>query len=236
MSLLFFSIVAGTFAWNLDLHMTSLNDNPTHTCANVFLPSSNGLLIMNTSIFTELRLRLVTTNLAVTPSNCHSTPLLLFINAGEGSMASDECRPFCGPPTTCNLENQLEDLTIWNCHCPGGTCDQIAFAIAPGAFVDNGIPAQICHVRYTYWWHSLTHWGRATHICVGKLTIIGSDNGLSPDRRQTIIWTNGGTLLIGPIGTNFSDILIEILTFSFTECYWKFRLRNGGHFFSASMC
>ena len=27
---------------------------------------------------------------------------------------------------------------------------------------------------------ALTHWGRATHICVGKLTIIGSDNGLSP--------------------------------------------------------
>ena len=33
----------------------------------------------------------------------------------------------------------------------------------------------------------LTHWGRATHICVGNLTIIGSDNGLSPGRRQAII-------------------------------------------------
>ena len=33
----------------------------------------------------------------------------------------------------------------------------------------------------------LTHWGRVTHICVGKLTIIGSDNGLSPARRQAII-------------------------------------------------
>ena len=28
-----------------------------------------------------------------------------------------------------------------------------------------------------------------TQICVGKLTIIGSDNGLSPGRRQAIIWT-----------------------------------------------
>ena len=28
-----------------------------------------------------------------------------------------------------------------------------------------------------------THWGRATHICVSKLTIIVSDNGLSPGRR-----------------------------------------------------
>ena len=32
-----------------------------------------------------------------------------------------------------------------------------------------------------------THWGRVTHICVGKIDIIGSDNGLSPERRQTII-------------------------------------------------
>ena len=38
----------------------------------------------------------------------------------------------------------------------------------------------------------LTHWGRVTHICVGNLPIIGSDNGLSPDRRQAIIWTNAG--------------------------------------------
>ena len=67
----------------------------------------------------------------------------------------------------------------------------------------------------------LTHWGRVTHICVSKLTIIGSDNGLSPDRRQAIIWTNAGLLLIGPLGTNFSEILIEILTFSFKKMRLK---------------
>ena len=63
----------------------------------------------------------------------------------------------------------------------------------------------------------LAHWGRVTHICVSKLTIIGSDNGLLPDRRQAIIWTNAGLLLIGPLGTSFSEILIEILTFSFKK-------------------
>ena len=57
----------------------------------------------------------------------------------------------------------------------------------------------------------LTHWGRVTHICVGKLTIIGSDNGLSPGWRKAIIWTNAGILLIGPLKANFSEILIEIL-------------------------
>ena len=60
-----------------------------------------------------------------------------------------------------------------------------------------------------------------THICVGKLIIIGSDNGLSPDRRQTIIWTNAGLLLIGPLETNFSEILTEILTFSSKKMHLK---------------
>ena len=39
-------------------------------------------------------------------------------------------------------------------------------------------------ITYTNVDFSLTHWGRVTHICVGKQTIIGSDNGLSPGRRQ----------------------------------------------------
>ena len=60
-----------------------------------------------------------------------------------------------------------------------------------------------------------------THICVGKLTIIGSDNGLSPKRHQAIIWTNAGILLIRPLGTNFSEILIEIQTFSLKKIRLK---------------
>ena len=67
----------------------------------------------------------------------------------------------------------------------------------------------------------LTRWGRVTHICVGKLTIIVSDKGLSPVRRQAIIWNNDGILLIGPLGTNFSEILIEIHTFSFKKMHLK---------------
>ena len=68
---------------------------------------------------------------------------------------------------------------------------------------------------------SITHWGRVTHICVGKLTIIGSDNGLSPGRRQAIIWTNAGILLIEPLGTNSSEILIGIQIFSFKKMSLK---------------
>ena len=84
--------------------------------------------------------------------------------------------------------------------------------------------------------HFLTHWGRVTQICISKLTIIGSDNGLSTGRRQAIIWTNAGILLIGPLGTNFIGILIGIHTFSFEKMHLKSRPENGGHFVSASMC
>ena len=68
---------------------------------------------------------------------------------------------------------------------------------------------------------TLTHWGRVTHICVSKLSINGSDNGLAPRRRQAIIWTNNGILLIGPLGTNFSEILIKMYTFSFKKMHLK---------------
>ena len=60
-----------------------------------------------------------------------------------------------------------------------------------------------------------------THICDHHLTIIGSDNGLSPGRRQAIIWTNEGILLIWPLETNFSEILIEIRTFSLKKIRLK---------------
>ena len=59
----------------------------------------------------------------------------------------------------------------------------------------------------------LTHWGRVTHICISKLNIIG--------RWEAIIWTNAGILLIGPLGTNFSEILIKIQTFSLKKMHLK---------------
>ena len=52
--------------------------------------------------------------------------------------------------------------------------------------------------------------------------IIGTDNGLSPECHEAIIWNNAGILLIRPLGTNFSDhgdILIEIHTFSFKKMH-----------------
>ena len=74
------------------------------------------------------------------------------------------------------------------------------------------------------------------HICVSKLTIIGSDNGLSPGRHQAIIWNHAVTLLIGPLGTNLSEICIGIQIFSFTEMHFKMSSGKRQPFVSASMC
>ena len=67
----------------------------------------------------------------------------------------------------------------------------------------------------------LTHWGRVMHICVSEPTSIWSNNGLSPGQRQAIFWTNAGILSIGPLGTNFNEIVIEIQTFSLKKMRLK---------------
>ena len=74
------------------------------------------------------------------------------------------------------------------------------------------------------WW--LTHWGRVMHICISKLTIIGSDNGLSPGQCQAIIWTNAWILLNGSLGATFSEISSEINIFSFKKMHLKMSSGN----------
>ena len=85
--------------------------------------------------------------------------------------------------------------------------------------MQKDITALLMHWSYVSF--ALTHGGQVMHICVSKLTIIDSDNGLSPGWRQAINWTNAGILLTGPLGTNFSETLIEICTFSFKKMHLK---------------
>ena len=52
-------------------------------------------------------------------------------------------------------------------------------------------------------------------------SIICPENGLSPDRRQAIIWTDDGIFLTGPLGTMFREIMNKIHAFSFKIMYLK---------------
>ena len=67
----------------------------------------------------------------------------------------------------------------------------------------------------------LINWGWVMHICVNILNIIGSDNDLLPGQGKAIIWTNIGILLIGPLGTNFSEIVIKVHIISSKEMHLK---------------
>ena len=60
-----------------------------------------------------------------------------------------------------------------------------------------------------------------TQICISKLIIIGSDDGLSPGRRQAIIWINAKILIIETLTTNFSEILNVIHIFSLKKMHLK---------------
>ena len=83
-------------------------------------------------------------------------------------------------------------------------------------------------LAYKWWpfWSSfnvLTYWGRATHICANKLTTIGSVNGFSPGRRQAIIWSSAGILLIRPLEEISVKSLSKFIYFHSIKCIWKCR-------------
>ena len=71
---------------------------------------------------------------------------------------------------------------------------------------NNALWHKVCTYFFwcTAWKPCSTHWGRVMHIYISKLTTIGSDNGLLPHRRQAIIWTSAGMLLVWPLGTNLN--------------------------------
>ena len=88
---------------------------------------------------------------------------------------------------------RIQTINIW-CVCVwvGGVCmSPCTHARTHDLwFSDTPVPT---HGDGHYAIHSLTHSGRVTHIWIGKLTNIGSDNGLSPGRRQAIIWSNAAS-------------------------------------------
>ena len=121
-------------------------------------------------------------------------------------------------PTTC-IEVNLNWFHIKNV-----SCEQDQRLLWWADFAKKLSAAKMSSAKWQLFCLSLsvlTHWGWVTHMWVNDLTIICSDNGLSPGWRQAIIWTNDGILLIGPLRTNFSEILIEIHAFSFKKIHLK---------------
>ena len=73
------------------------------------------------------------------------------------------------------------------------------------------------HPTCTQGFIHVTNGSRVTHICISKLTIIGSDRGLFPSWHQAIIWTNAWILLIWPCGTYFNGFFEQYSYISIQE-------------------
>ena len=110
----------------------------------------------------------------------------------------------------------MTHASLWRRNGYQGVTKQAAVTMASRRILQSGCFKAIFRAI-----SALTHWDRVTHIGVSKIIIIASDNGLSPSRRQAIIWINDGILLIGPLGANFSGTLIEIRKFSFNKMHLK---------------
>ena len=106
--------------------------------------------------------------------------------------------------------------------------------IYEGHFTGNSHEANPQHVFRDYtvkitsiisamgrWLKPLHYWGRARHICVSYLKTTGSDNGLSPDRHQSVVWTNDRILSVGPLEINFHEISFEIRICTFKTMHLK---------------
>ena len=75
---------------------------------------------------------------------------------------------------------------------------------------------------FTYWnFNSMRPSDMSDTYMCQLSNFTGSNNGLLSGWHQAIILTNAGILLIGPLGMNFNEILIETRTFSFKKMHLK---------------
>ena len=79
------------------------------------------------------------------------------------------------------------------------------------------------------------HWGRVTHNCVGKLTIIGSDNGLSPDKplSEPVLGYIVNWILENKLQWNINR---NLYVFIHENAFENVVRKLGDIFVSASMC
>ena len=116
------------------------------------------------------------------------------ISSTELDYSSINCTRSTSPKNSCkqpwrNAAGRTHGLWKKLCHGMNNHFPMIVGALIHQADTVIQAPKPVCHFMAEDIPSPpvLTHWGRVTHMCVGNVTIIGSDNGLSPGRRQAII-------------------------------------------------
>ena len=69
--------------------------------------------------------------------------------------------------------------------------------------------------------HMLHHWIDWRIYTLINLTLIGSDNGLSPVQRHAIMRNNVESLAVGPLGENLNHIFFEIQNFHLRKTFYS---------------
>ena len=156
-------------------------------------------IIKATTVLTILNNRCLLLHIYWTSSYSYNNPMFYFdrcalmstLEKDDRSITRLYCRPY----------DEISLYILLKQQCTNGACllgetsrDWPALMIISSEVLPN-IYVYVCIKTYiilvlskaTHDITCLTLWGRVTHICVGNLTNIGSDNGLSPGRRQATI-------------------------------------------------
>ena len=93
-------------------------------------------------------------------------------------------------------------------------CVSVSVCLSPSDLSHFSLPLAVTHTHK----HTISLLSPYIYLCTCVRIMILA-NGLSPGRCRAIIWTNAGILLIGTLGTNFSEIVITIEKFSFKKMH-----------------
>ena len=98
------------------------------------------------------------------------------------------------------------------------------------SFVVSVLQLKVCHVGRNFILRQYRILRQNILVPCFKLAVTDPTQETFKYDSLAIIWTNAGILLIGPLGTNFNEIVIEIRIFSFQKIHFKMSSAKWGPF------
>ena len=135
-------------AWKNSADLTPLHDSDIATCA-VFSSDDSVLLLVQTDVFTSIKLRVHTENVAVDTRSC-SAPLIVAAHNSNLSLGKVPCRPICIGLLRCQRVDKTENALgshEFRCHCEGAKCRGVVLVIEPSAAINAKHDVKICHIQ-----------------------------------------------------------------------------------------
>ena len=134
--------------WKNSADLTPLHDPDIATCV-AFSSDDSVLLLVQTNVFTSIKLRVHTENLAVDTRSC-DTPLIVAAHKSNLPLGKVPCRPICTGLLGCQRVDKTENAPgshEFRCHCEGAECRGVVLAIQPSAAINAKHDVKICHIQ-----------------------------------------------------------------------------------------